>query len=250
MGGLESRYYHAIHIIMKKYGKKYKSAAEPIKGKMISNISEAVKLIKETSATKFDGTAEIHLNLNIDTKQADQTVRTTVVLPHGTGKKLKIAAVVPDDKIKAAKDAGAVSAGLEDLIAEFGKGKFDYDVIIATPDVMKNLGKVAKVLGQKGLMPNPKSGTVTPDIEKTIEELNRGRIELRNDKEGNVHNIFGKVSFKEEELENNLRALLQAIREGKPSGTKGTFIKSITVCTTMGPGIKLEVNEVMGSLSK
>ncbi len=214
------------------------------------NLIEAIKLVKETSTTKFDSTAEVHLNLNINSKQADQTIRSTVILPHGTGKKLKIAAVVNDDKVKSAKDAGATTAGLEDLIAEFGKGKFDYDVVVATPNVMKNLGKVAKILGQKGLMPNPKSGTVTPDVEKVIEELSRGRIELRNDKEGNVHSIFGKVSFKEDELENNLRALLQTIRDSKPTGIKGTYIKSITVTTSMGPGIKLDVNEVMANLSK
>lgn len=235
---------------MKKYGKNYKKALESLKEKPMYDLAEAVKLVKETGKTKFDSTAEIHLNLNIDPKQADQIVRSTVILPHGTGKKLKIAAVVSDDKVKAAKDAGATSAGLEDLIAEFEKGKFDYDVIVATPDSMKSLGKVAKILGQKGLMPNPKSGTVTDDIEKAIEELSRGRIELRNDKEGNVHSIFGKVSFKEEQLENNLKAFLQAVREAKPSGVKGTFIKSITVTTTMGPGIRLNVNEVMSSLSK
>jgi large subunit ribosomal protein L1 len=235
---------------MKKYGKNYKKSLEALKGKPMYNLAEAVKLVKETGKTKFDSTVEIHLNLNIDPKQSDQTIRSTVILPHGTGKKLKIAAVVSDDKAKAAKDAGATTAGLEDLIAEFEKGKFDYDVVVATPDVMKNLGKVAKVLGQKGLMPNPKSGTVSENIVKTIEELSRGRIELRNDKEGNVHSVFGKVSFKEDELENNLKAFLQAVREAKPSGVKGTFIKSITVTTTMGPGIRLNVNEVMSSLSK
>ncbi|MBN2096397.1 50S ribosomal protein L1 [Candidatus Peregrinibacteria bacterium] len=235
---------------MKKYGKKYKNAAGLVKGKVVSSLSEAAKLIKETGATKFDSTAEIHFNLSIDPKQADQAVRTTVVLPHGTGKKLKIAAVVPDGKVSIAKAAGAAAAGLEDLIAEFESGKFDYDVVVATPDVMKHLGKVAKNLGQKGLMPNPKSGTVTTNIEKTIEELSRGRIELRNDKEGNVHSVFGKVSFKQDELENNLRTLLQTLRENKPSGIKGTYINSITICTTMGPSIKLDVNEVMGSLLK
>lgn len=231
--------------------KRYRKAVESIKrGRPIYNITEAVKLVKETGNTKFDSTAEIHLSLNIDPKQADQTVRSTVVLPHGTGKKLKIAAVVTDDKVKAAKEAGAVAAGLDDLLTEFEKGKFDYDVIIATPDVMKNMGKVAKILGQKGLMPNPKSGTVTQDVAKTIGELSRGRVEFRNDKEGNVHSIFGKASFKEEELENNLKTFLRAVREVKPSGVKGTFIKSITVTTTMGPGIRLNVSEVMGSLSK
>jgi len=233
-----------------KRGKKYKNALKSIAEKPMYNLSEAVKLAKETGATKFDSTAEIHLNLNIDPKQADQIVRSTVILPHGTGKKLKIAAIVSDDKVKVAKDAGAVSAGLEDLIEEFKKGKFKYDIIVAMPDVMKNLGKVAKILGQKGLMPNPKSGTVTTDIEKTIEELSRGRIEIKNDKEGNVHGIFGKTSFKEDELENNLKTFLLAIRNTKPSGVKGTYIKSITVTTSMGPGIRLDVNEVMSNLSK
>lgn len=256
VGGLESRQTHPsggtprnIHN-MRTIGKKYKNAAKTVQGKKIDSLSEAVKLLKETNTVKFDSSVEIHFNLSIDPKQADQTIRTTVALPHGTGKKLKIAAVVQEDKIKAAKEAGAVAAGLDDLLAEFEKGKFDYDVIVATPDVMKNLGKVAKTLGQKGLMPNPKSGTVTTNIEKTVQELTRGRVELRNDKEGNVHTVFGKISFKEDELENNLKTILQAMREAKPSGAKGTFINSMTVCTTMGPGIHLDVNGVMNSLSK
>ena len=243
---------------MKKYtssersrrGKNYKNALKSVAEKPMYDLTEAVKLVKETSTTKFDSTAEIHLNLNIDPKQADQMVRSTVILPHGTGKKLKIAAVVSDEKVKSAKEAGAVAAGLEDLIEEFQKGKFDYDIVVATPDVMKNLGKVAKILGQKGIMPNPKSGTVTDNIEKTIGELSRGRIEIKSDKEGNVHGIFGKTSFKEDELENNLKTFLLTIRDAKPSGVKGTYIKSITVTTTMGPGIRLNVNEVMGNLSK
>ncbi len=235
---------------MGKLGKKYKAAVADLKAKEVYGLTEAVELIKKTSGTKFDSSAEIHFNLNIDPKQADQAIRSTIVLPHGTGKKLKIAAVVSDDKVKAAKEAGATAAGLEDLIEEFTKGKFDYDVVVATPDVMKSLSKVAKTLGQKGLMPNPKSGTVTPDIVKAIEELGRGRVELRNDKQGNVHSLFGKVSFKQAELENNLKSILSVIREAKPSGIKGTFIKSITLCTTMGPGIRLDVHEVMAEVSK
>lgn len=235
---------------MKKYGKKYKEAQKQLSNEPVKTLSEGVKLIKATATTKFDSTAEIHINLNIDPKKADQAVRSTVVLPHGTGKKLKIAAIVNDDKVKAAKEAGAAAAGLEDLIEEFKKGKFDYDVVVATPDVMKELGKVAKVLGQKGMMPNPKSGTVSSDIAKTIEELSRGRVEFRNDKQGIVHSVFGKASFKEDELENNLKALLFAIREAKPSGAKGTYVKSITLTTSMGPGIKLDPSEIMGNLSK
>ena len=184
----------------------------------------------------------------MDVKKSEQAVRGTVALPHGSGKTLKIAAVVTDDKVKAAKAAGAAAAGLEDLIEEFGKGKVKYDIIVATPATMKDLGKVAKVLGQKGMMPSPKSGTVTDDIEKTIKELIGGRIEYKNDKEGNVHVIFGKLSFKEEELENNLKTVLNAVKNAKPSGVKGTFINSITVASSMGPGIKLKVNETLKSL--
>lgn len=231
-----------------KHGKHYKEAHKKVSEKEFYSLSEAVKLLKETAKTKFDSTAEVHLNLNIDPTKADQVLRGTLSLPHGSGRTVRIAAVVPDDKVKVAKAAGADDAGLEDMIDAFTKGKINYDIVVATTDVMKNLGKVAKVLGQKGLMPNPKAGTVTDDIEKTIKELKAGRLEYRNDKQGNVHNIFGKVSFKEEELENNLKSFLKTIREAKPSGVKGTFVKSITITSTMGPGIRLEVSETMKGL--
>lgn len=234
---------------MRKLSKKYKEALALIPSEPVKTISEAVDLAKKTSTTKFDSSLEVHLNLNIDPKKADQIVRSTVILPHGTGKKLKIAALVTDDQIEAAKNAGAVSAGLEDLIAEFKSGKFDYDLVVAVPQVMKKIGSVAKTLGQKGLMPNPKSGTVSEDIVKTIEELSRGKIEFRNDKQGNIHCIFGKASFNNDALENNLKALLLAIRDSKPSGAKGTYVKSLTVTSSMGPGIKLDSAEVLSTLS-
>ncbi|HDL89688.1 MAG TPA: 50S ribosomal protein L1, partial [Thermodesulforhabdus norvegica] len=214
-------------------GKKYTEAAKKLAEKESYTIAEALKLLKETGNTKFDSTAEIHINLNIDPTKAEQAIRGTISLPHGSGKKVRIAAIVSDDKIKDAKAAGADEAGLEDLVAEFGKGKINYDVIVATPDVMKKLGKVAKILGQKGIMPNPKAGTVTDDIVKTIKELKAGRLEYRNDKEGNIHSIFGKLSFKDEELENNLRSFIKVIREAKPSVLKGSFVKSITLTSTM-----------------
>ena len=242
-GALEPR----NQIIMSR-GKKYIESAEKLTEKESYTLSEALKLLKETSTTKFDSTAEIHLNLNIDPTKAEQAIRGTINLPHGSGKKLRIAAIVTDDKVKAAKGAGADEAGLEDLVAEFEKGKINYDVVVATPDVMKQLGKVAKILGQKGMMPNPKAGTVTDDIEKTIKELRAGRLEYRNDKEGNIHSIFGKLSFKEEELENNLKSFLKVIRDAKPSALKGSFIKTITLTSTMGPGIKLNVNEALKEL--
>lgn len=229
-------------------GKKYIESAKKLTEKEVYTLSEALKLLKETGTTKFDSTAEIHLNLNIDPTKADQAIRGTINLPHGSGKKVRIAAIVGDDKVKAAKDAGADEAGLEDLVTEFGKGKINYDVIVATPDVMKQLGKVAKILGQKGLMPNPKAGTVTNDIVETIKEIKAGRLEYRNDKEGNIHSIFGKLSFKDEELENNLKSFLKVIREAKPSTIKGSFVKTMTLTSTMGPGIRLDVNEVMKDL--
>ncbi len=229
-------------------GKKYTEAAKKLAGKESYTIAEALKLLKEIGTTKFDSTAEIHINLNIDPTKAEQAIRGTLSLPHGSGKKVRIAAIVSDDKIKEAKAAGADEAGLEDLVAEFAKGKINYDVIVATPDVMKKIGKVAKILGQKGMMPNPKAGTVTDDIVKTIKEIKAGRLEYRNDKEGNIHSIFGKLSFKDEELENNLKSFLKVIREAKPSVLKGSFVKSITLTSTMGPGIKLNVNEALNSL--
>lgn len=231
-----------------KRGKKYADAAKKVAEKESYTLAEALKLLKETGTTKFDSTAELHLNLNIDPTKADQAIRGTINLPHGSGKKVRIAAIVSDDKVKAAKDAGADEAGLEDLVAEFEKGKINYDVVVATPDVMKQIGKVAKVLGQKGLMPNPKAGTVTDKIENAIKELKAGRLEYRNDKEGNIHTVFGKLSFKDAELENNLKSFLRVIRDAKPSTIKGSFIRSITLTSTMGPGIRLDVNETLRAL--
>lgn len=231
-----------------KRGKKYRESVSKLTQKEGYNLPEALKLLKETSYTKFDATAEIHVNLNIDPAKADQAIRGTLSLPHGSGKKIRIAAIVTDDKAKAAKEAGADEAGLEDLIAQFEKGKVNFDVVVATPDVMKQMGKVAKILGQKGLMPNPKAGTVTDNIAKTVKELRAGRVEYRNDKEGNIHSIFGKLSFKDEQLENNLKAFLRVIRDAKPASIKGSFINSITLTSTMGPGIKLNVNEALKAL--
>lgn len=228
-----------------KRGKKYSEAARKVGQKESYGLLEGIRLMKETAVTKFDGTAEVHLNLSIDSTKADQAIRGTISLPHGTGKEVKIAALVTDDKVKMAKEAGAQVAGLEDLIAEIEKGKFNYDVVVATPDVMKQIAKVAKILGQKGLMPNPKAGTVTDDIVKTIKELRAGRLEYRNDKEGNLHSVFGKLSFKEEELENNLKSFIRVIRDAKPASIKGAFIQSLTITSTMGPGIRLDINEAL-----
>lgn len=229
---------------MKTHGKKYREVKKLVE-KPFYEIGEAVALLKKTSTVKFDASAEVHMKLGLDPKQADQLIRGTVVMPNGTGKKVRVIAFVPEALVKTAKAAGAVEAGLEDLIEKIVKGWMDFDVAVAIPDVMKGLGKIAKTLGQKGLMPNPKAGTVTTDIEKTIGEIIKGKVEFKLDKLANLHNIFGKISFTEAQLEENLKAFLKAIAAAKPSGAKGIFVQSITLASTMGPGIRLDVNKAL-----
>ncbi|MDP2625062.1 MAG: 50S ribosomal protein L1, partial [Candidatus Peregrinibacteria bacterium] len=201
----------------------------------------AVKLLKETSTTKFDSTVEVHMKLGIDPTQADQIIRSTVALPHGTGKEVRVVAFVDDSNAKAALDAGAVKAGDTELIAEIEKGWLEFDVAVAEPSMMSKLGKVARTLGQKGLMPNPKAGTVTPDFAKAISELKKGKVEFRNDKQSNLHNAVGKVSFTEDQLKENLKTYIKAIITARPPGAKGNFIKNVTFATTMGPGICVDI---------
>lgn len=232
---------------MRTHGKKYRELKKLV-DKPIYSISDAVALLKKTSPTKFDASCEIHMNLGVDVKQSDQMVRSTVALPHGTGKDVRVIAFVTEDKVKEALEAGAKKAGAEDLIEEVSKGFLDFDVAVATPDMMKNLGKIAKTLGQRGLMPNPKAGTVTPDVKKTVSEIRKGKVEFRTDKFGILHNIFGKVSFDEKKLEENLKTFLKAVLEMKPSGTKGTYVKSISVTTTMGPGVRLDVSKALAEV--
>ena len=226
--------------IAKLHGKKYAEKAALIENKNYP-IDEAADLLTKVSTTSFDATAEIHIRINADTTQADQLVRTTVVLPHGTGKKVRIAAFVPDDYVDEAKKAGADIAGKEDLIAQVESGTIDFDIAVAMPDVMRDLGKIAKTLGQKGLMPNPKAGTVTKDIAKTIEELKKGRVEVKMDKSGIIHTTFGKMSFGKDKLKENLETLMNAIQEAKPTGIKGNYIASVTIAPSMGPGIKVGI---------
>lgn len=232
---------------MKKHGKKYKEVKKLV-DKPTYELSEAVALLKKTSPTKFDASCEVHMKLGLDTKQADQLLRGTVVMPNGTGKTVRVIAFVMESQQAAAKKAGAVEAGLEDLIEKITKGWMEFDVAVATPDVMKGLGKIAKTLGQKGLMPNPKAGTVTTDVTKTIGEIMKGKVEFRLDKLANVHNVFGKVSFEPAALEENLKTFLKAIVAAKPTGAKGIFVQSITLTTTMGPGIALDVNKTLAGL--
>jgi large subunit ribosomal protein L1 len=207
------------------------------------SLREAIKLMKDASSVKFDATAEIHVRLNIDPRHAEQQVRSTISLPHGTGKSVRVAVFCEDDLIKAAKAAGATEAGDESLIEKVLKGWTDFDVAVSTPGMMRHLAKVARVLGPKGLMPNPKAGTVTPDVVKAVKELAAGRIEFRNDKNGIIHSIFGKLSFGEAKLEENLKALLDAIKVAKPTAVRGVYILTTTVNSTMGAGIKLDITD-------
>lgn len=231
---------------MKHHGKKYREAKKLV-DKPLYELSEAISLLKKTATVKFDASCEVHIKTGLDPKQADQLLRGTVVLPHGTGMKLRVIAFANEANAKLAKAAGAIEAGSEELIEKITKGWLDFDVAVATPDIMKSLGKIAKTLGQKGLMPNPKAGTVTTDIAKTIEEIMKGKVEFRMDKLANVHNVFGKVSFAENQLEENLKIFLKAIAQAKPSGARGIYIQSITLASTMGPGIRLDLNKALST---
>ncbi|MBT3865389.1 50S ribosomal protein L1 [Candidatus Peregrinibacteria bacterium] len=224
---------------MSKHGKNYREAVALIE-KENYGFEEAVTLLKQTSKVKFDATCEVHFNLGLDPKQAEENIRGTVALPHGTGNDVRVIAFVDDGGVKDAKTAGASEAGTNDLIEKIEGGWLEFDVAVADPSQMRSLGKIAKILGTKGLMPNPKAGTVTPDVAKTIEEIKKGRLEFRIDKLGNVHCSFGKVSFEEAALKENLLAVVKAIKEAKPSTVKGVYVKSITLTTSMGPGIRLE----------
>ena len=226
-----------------KISKNLKAAYSTFDKEKAHSTKEAIALMIKNSKVKFDPTCEIHFTLDIDPKQADQQIRSTTSLPHGTGKTVKVAVVCGDDLQKAAKAAGAVEVGSEELVEKIIQGWTDFDVLVASPDMMRVLAKAARILGPKGLMPNPKSGTVTPDIEKAVTELVGGRIEFRNDKFGIVHSIFGKLSFGDKKLLENLEFLIKTLKDAKPTGVKGVYIKNITINSTMGAGIKIETGE-------
>ncbi|MFN7160480.1 MAG: 50S ribosomal protein L1 [Candidatus Gracilibacteria bacterium] len=232
---------------MKKRGKKYVEAQKKVEKGKLYPLAEAIALLTETSTVKFDASSEIHFNLNADPKYADQIVRSTVALPHGTGKKVRVVAIVGDDKIEEATKAGAVRAGNQDLIEEINKGFLEFDIAIATPDMMRDLAKVAKVLGPKGMMPNPKSGTVTTEIAKTIQELQAGKVEFKTDKFGIIHASFGKVSFGKEKLLENVIAFIKAVSAAKPTGIKGVYMKTLSLTTTMGPAIGVDISDAVSA---
>jgi large subunit ribosomal protein L1 len=221
--------------------KRYKELKASYDNKKSYSPDEAIGLVQKTSTTKFDAAIEVHLHLGIDPKKGDQMVRGTVALPHGTGKVKKVAAFVSSpEKEKEAKDAGAELVGGEELIAKIAQtSKIEFDIAVATPDMMPKLAKVAKILGPKGLMPSPKNETVTANIKKAVEELRRGRVAFKNDDTANVHQIIGKASFPKEKLMENFAAFMEAIRRAKPASSKGTYLHSVTLTSTMGPGIKV-----------
>ena len=226
-----------------KKGKKYLEVLSKVDRTKQYTLDEAVKLVKETSISKFDGSVEIAMRLNLDTRKSDQQLRGAIVLPSGTGKEKKVLVVAKGDYAKAAKDAGADFVGDADILEKIEKENWlDFDVMIATPDMMPLLGKLGKVLGPKGLMPNPKTGTVTTDIAKAISDVKKGRVEYRTDSYGNVHGLVGKVSFTEEQLKENIKAFVAVILKSKPSAVKGIYVKNISLASTMGPGIKLDIN--------
>ena len=226
-----------------KKGKKYVEAATKVEKSKTYTLEEAIKLVKETSITKFDSSVEIAMRLNLDTKKADQQLRGATVLPNGTGKTKKVLVLAKGTNATAAKEAGADYVGDMDLIAKIEQENwFDFDVMIATPDMMPALGKIGKVLGPKGLMPNPKTGTVTTDPKKAVEDVKKGRVEYRTDSFGNIQALVGKVSFTEQALIENINAFVSLILKIKPATVKGAYVKNISIASTMGPGIKIDIN--------
>ena len=228
-----------------KKGKKYLEALNKVDKSKLYTLDEAVKLVKETSVSKFDSSVEIAVRLNLDTRKSDQQLRGAIVLPSGTGKEKKVLVIAKGDNAKLAREAGADFVGDTDMLEKIEKENWlDFDVMIATPDMMPLLGKLGKVLGQKGLMPNPKTGTVTTDVKKAVNDVKKGRVEYKTDSYGNVHALVGKVSFTEDQLKENIKAFMNIIIKSKPSVVKGVYVKNISLSTTMGPGIKLDVNSL------
>ena len=226
-----------------KKSKRYASVVSKVDKKKTYTVEEAIKLVKESSNAKFDETVEVAMNMNLDTRKADQQLRGAVVLPNGTGKSQTVLVLAKGDQAKAAKEAGADFVGDADMIEKIEKENwFEYDVIVATPEMMPMLGKIGKVLGPKGLMPNPKTGTVTMDVKKAVEDTKKGKVEYRTDSFGNIHGIIGKASFDEKKLVENLNAFVSTIIKLKPTSVKGNYIKNVSVSSTMGPGVKIDIN--------
>lgn len=226
------------------HGKRYKGLAEKVDRNKVYTIEEAVEIVKQIATAKFNETVDIAVRLGVDPRKADQLVRGTVALPHGIGKAVRVLVLAKPPKDREALEAGADHAGFDEYIAKIKEGWTDVDVIVATPDVMSEVGRLGKILGPRGLMPNPKSGTITQDVAKAVKEVKAGKIEFRVDKAGIVHAAVGKSSFEKEKLVENIRTLLNTVQRMKPASAKGQYIKSIAVSSTMGPGFRIDRNEV------
>jgi large subunit ribosomal protein L1 len=231
-------------ITLAKNGKKYQDAVKEVSREQAYDTHEALELVKKVAPAKFDETVEVAVRLGVDVKKADQQIRGAVVLPHGTGKTQRVLVFAKGEKAKEAEAAGADFVGDEDMIAKIQQGWFDFDVVVATPDMMGQVGKLGRVLGPKGLMPNPKTGTVTFEVEKAVKEIKAGKIEYRTDKAGNIHAPIGKVSFDTAKLEENLNTVIDTLQKAKPAAAKGTYVRNISVSSTMGPGIRVNVGKV------
>ncbi|MCX6426270.1 MAG: 50S ribosomal protein L1 [Actinobacteria bacterium] len=227
-----------------KRGKKYLAAAEKIDGDNLYTPSQAVGLARETSVTKYDSTVEVSLSLGVDPRKADQAIRGVVNLPHGTGKTARVLVFAGGERAEEARAAGADIVGADELIDEVAKGRLDFDAVVSTPDLMGKVGRLGKVLGPRGLMPNPKTGTVTTDVTKAINDIKGGKIEFRVDKNSNLHFIIGKASFSQEALHENYVAAMEEVMRAKPSSSKGRYVKKATISNTMGPGIQVDPNIV------
>lgn len=230
---------------LKKRGKKYEEAIKLVDRSKVYNLNEAVELVKKTATANFDETVELAFRLGVDPKQADQNIRGAVVLPHGTGKTQRVLVFAKGDKIKEAEAAGADYIGDADVIAKINDGWFDFDVVVATPDMMAEVGKLGRVLGPKGLMPNPKTGTVTFEVEKAVNDIKAGKVEYRVDKSSNLHVPIGKVSFEDEKLVENFTTIMDTIVKVKPQSSKGTYVRNVVLTSTMGPGIKIDASRFL-----
>jgi large subunit ribosomal protein L1 len=232
---------------MAEHGKRYQDAAKLVDRTKVYAPGEAVTLVKDTSTVKFDASVEAHLRLGVDPRHADQMVRGTVVLPHGTGKIVRVAVFAQGEKAQEALRAGADEVGAEDLVKKIEAGWLEFDVAIATPDTMGQVGRLGRILGRRGLMPNPKAGTVTFDIERAVKEVKAGRVEFKVDKGAIIHVPFGKVSFEEAQLAENLATLVDAVNRARPSGAKGQYLRTLSITSTMGPGIRVDIPAVLAS---
>ncbi|WP_082795270.1 50S ribosomal protein L1 [Alkalihalobacillus trypoxylicola] len=242
MGGPTVKTTFEEEINMANKSKKYQDAVKLIDRDLAYQVEEALELVKKTATAKFDETVEVAVRLGVDPKKADQQIRGAVVLPNGTGKTQTVLVFAKGDKAKEAEAAGADFVGDEDYINKINQGWFDFDVIVATPDMMAQVGKLGRVLGPKGLMPNPKTGTVTFDVEKAVNEIKAGKVEYRVDKAGNIHVPIGKVSFESEKLVENFKTIIDTLMKAKPAAAKGTYVKNVTVASTMGPGVRVNAS--------